>query len=231
MSPRPSRSRPSGRSSLPGSSRSARRPSAALSGVAQTLGTPSYAKLAVACVILALADLGNQLADAVILEGTSDEIAHLATTLIILWALGPTICRRFLVPALIASVAIDVDHVPARLGYHFLTHGTPRPYTHSLLTIVVVVLVAAVWRRRRDVLIGVGLGLAIHFFRDLTEHGSGVALLWPISDYSCSLPHAVYLAAMALSVLVVAERLRGAPLGERVIGSKSSQKFRGAHRS
>jgi membrane-bound metal-dependent hydrolase YbcI (DUF457 family) len=109
-------------------------------------------------------------------------------------------------------VAIDLDHVPDRLGYDFLTQGTPRPYTHSLLTVAVVLLLAACWRRRRDPLMGVALGLAIHFFRDLAEHGSGVALLWPISDYSFSLPHAAYLAAMAICAAIVVARLRGAPL-------------------
>lgn len=32
------------------------------------------------------------------------------------------------------------------------------------------------WRRRRDVLLGVALGLAIHFWRDLAEPGSHVEL-------------------------------------------------------
>lgn len=82
-----------------------------------------------------------------------------------------------MVPALFASVLIDLDHVPARLGWRELTEDTPRPYTHSLPTVGVVLLGALLWRRRRDVLLGVAIGLAIHFWRDLSEPGSGVALL------------------------------------------------------
>jgi membrane-bound metal-dependent hydrolase YbcI (DUF457 family) len=137
---------------------------------------------------------------------------------LVLWALGRTACRRFLIPALIASVAIDLDHVPGQLGAHWLTAGTPRPYTHSLLTIVVVLGVALVGRRRRDVALGIALGLAIHFFRDLSEPGSGVALLWPWSDHSFSLPHGSYVASMALVVLFDASRVW---LGGRVGATRS----------
>ena len=53
-------------------------------------------------------------------------------------------------PALISSVAIDLDHIPGRLSVGWLTAGTPRPYTHSLLTIAVVLVSAWVLRRRRE---------------------------------------------------------------------------------
>ena len=111
-------------------------------------------------------------------------------------------------PALFASVLIDMDHVPGRLGVDVLTAGTPRPYTHSLLTIAVVLVGALLWRRRRDVLLGVALGLGIHFLRDLAEPGSGVALLWPFSDRSFNVPHASYVVAMLAVVAVDAYRCR-----------------------
>ncbi|MDE3130422.1 MAG: hypothetical protein KGL16_04665, partial [Acidobacteriota bacterium] len=42
------------------------------------------------------------------------------------------------------------------------------------------------------------LGVTLHFFRDLAEgNGSGVALLWPLSDHRYSYPHSTYLALMA----------------------------------
>ena len=165
--------------------------------------TASPAKLAIAVVLLSAADWGTRLAgDTLVPGGPLDELAHLLTTLLVIWAFGPGARVRFLVPALIASVAIDLDHIPARLGADWLTAGTPRPYTHSLLTVAVVLLVASLWRRRRDLLLGVAIGLAIHFWRDMSESGSGVSLLWPFSDRAFQCPPSVYVAVMAVFVLV-----------------------------
>jgi len=159
--------------------------------------------LTVAAVILAGADWGTWVAgDTLFPGGPLDEVAHLLTTLLVFWALGSRLRERFLVPALIASVAIDLDHIPARLGAGWLTAGTPRPYTHSLLTIAVVLAIAAVWGRRRDVLLSVAIGSAIHFWRDMGEGGSGVSLLWPFSYHSFQYPHGVYVGLMVAFVLI-----------------------------
>jgi hypothetical protein len=166
--------------------------------------------LLVATVVFAGADAGDQLAGSTVwLAGPFDETAHLLTTLFVLWAIGGPVFDRLLVPALVASVAIDLDHVPGELGYDWLTKGTPRPYTHSLLTIVVVLLIALCWRGRRELWLGVAVGLAIHFWRDMGEPGSGVALLWPASDASWSLSHLSYLLVMALAIAVGAQRSLG----------------------
>lgn len=163
----------------------------------------SPATLIIAVVILAGADWGTRLAGSTLFPGGPlDEVAHLLTTLLVFWALGSRARARFVVPGLIASVAIDLDHIPDRLGVDWLTVGTPRPYTHSLLTIVVILATAALWRRRRDVLLGVAIGLAIHFFRDMGEGGSGVSLLWPFSDHSFQFPHGAYVAGLVMFVLV-----------------------------
>ena len=163
---------------------------------------PSPATLAVAVVVLGGADWGSQIAgDSLVPGGPLDEIAHLLTTLLVLWALGYR-ARRFLVPALVTSIAIDVDHVPARLGADWLTVGTPRPYTHSLLAIAVVLACAALWPRRRDVLLGMTIGLAIHFGRDMAEGASGVSLLWPLSYHPFQYSHGIYLGVMAAFVLI-----------------------------
>ena len=162
-----------------------------------------------AVVALVLADWAFRLVgDSVFPGGALDEIAHLLTTLIVLWALGPRIDDRVLIPALVASVAIDFDHVPAELGHDFLTRGTSRPYTHSLLSIVVVLAVAALWRSRRDVMLGVAIGLAIHFWRDMAEADAGVALLWPFSERSFRFSHTGYLILMALFAVAAAVRCR-----------------------
>ncbi len=154
-----------------------------------------------ATVVFVIADTGDQLAGgSVVVAGLSDETAHLLTTLFVFWAIGGVLWDRLLIPALIASVTIDLDHMPQYLGYRFLTEGTPRPYTHSLLTVASLLVVAVLWSRRREMLIGVVLGLSIHFWRDMAEPGSGVALLWPCSDDSFSLPHLSYLAVMAVVI-------------------------------
>jgi inner membrane protein len=160
-----------------------------------------------ATILLAASDWGARLAgDTVFPGGPLDETAHLLTTLLVLWALGPRACRRFLVPALIASLAIDLDHLPGRLGADWLTAGTQRPYSHSLLTSAVVVAIALFWRRRRDLVLGIAIGLAIHFWRDMGEGGGGVSMLWPISYHSFQYPHGVYVAAMVVFVAIGAAR-------------------------
>lgn len=166
--------------------------------------------LSIASLGLAAADWAYRRAgDSLWPGGPLDETAHLLTTLLVVWALGRRVGERFCVPALIASVAIDLDHVPGSLGANWITAGTPRPYTHSLLAILVILLVALLWQRRRDLLIGVALGIVIHFWRDLSESGSGVSLLWPFSYHSFSLPHAVYVAAMVAVVVAAGVRCTG----------------------
>ena len=90
--------------------------------------------------------------------GPVDEVAHLATAALGLLVLARFIDapRRFYVAALIASVAIDVDHVPLYLG--LLGNQAQRPVTHSLSTVAVFV-AAAVFRMHRAVLAGVATGL------------------------------------------------------------------------
>ena len=155
--------------------------------------------LAPVAIVFLLADWGDTMVGSSFFpDGLLDETAHLLTMLIVLWALPNRVWARYGPAALVASVAIDLDHVPQYLGDHFLTRGTPRPYSHSLLTVVVVLLLAVLWRRRRDVFLGIALGLAIHFWRDLSEPRSGVALLWPLTDHSFSLSPASYLTLMAL---------------------------------
>ena len=172
--------------------------------------------LSIAVIVLALADWGYTLAgDSFVPGGPLDETAHLMTTLLILWALGPRIYKRFMVPALIASVAIDADHIPGQLGANWLTAGTPRPYTHSLLTIVIVLAIAGLWRARRDLVLGIAIGLALHFFRDLAEGDAGASLLWPVSYHSFQYPHGVYVAIMAVVVMIDAARCA---IGDRANG-------------
>jgi inner membrane protein len=174
---------------------------------AQRLLALSPAALAAATILLAGSDWAYRVAgDSFFPGGPLDEIAHFLTTLLVLWALGPRVCERFLVPALIASVAIDLDHIPADLGGQWLTAGTPRPYTHSLLTVVIVLAIGLVWRRRRDLMPAIAIGLTLHLWRDMAEGDTGVSLLWPISYHSFQYPRSIYLSVMAGCVLISAAR-------------------------
>ena len=182
-----------------------------MAAIVRLAGRHRAAVLLLAALIFLAADTADQSAGTSFLHaGPLDETAHLLTTGFIVWALWGR-ADRFMVPALIASVTIDLDHLPRDFGSTWLTAGTPRPYPHSLLTIGCVLLLAVAWRRRRTVLLGVALGLVTHFWRDLAEPGPGVALLWPLSDESFSLGHAWYLAGMGAVIAIGAIRLRYGP--------------------
>jgi inner membrane protein len=159
--------------------------------------------LVLAAIVFVATDIGDQLSGggSFVPSGPLDETAHLLTTLIVLWAVGRGAFDRLLGAALVASVAIDLDHIPEELGGGWLTAGTPRPYTHSLLTIAIVLAGAWLWPRRRILLLAVAAGLALHFWRDMAEPGSGVALLWPFSDASFSIPPVSYLGLMTVAFL------------------------------
>jgi hypothetical protein len=159
---------------------------------------PSAAALLVMAAVLLTADQALlRTGEGPWSAGPLDETAHLLTGALMLAALRGFPDRSFAVGLLAMSVLIDLDHVPGRLGYEFLTRGTDRPYTHSLLTIALIAIVALAWQRRRSLLLGAMVGIAAHFARDLSESRSGVPLLWPWSRHSYTLPHWTYLTAMA----------------------------------
>jgi membrane-bound metal-dependent hydrolase YbcI (DUF457 family) len=116
--------------------------------------------------------------------GPVDEIAHLSTAALGLLVLACFIDapRRFYVAALIASVAIDLDHIPMYL--RLLGNQDQRPVTHSLSTLAVFAAAAAASRRHRAVLAGVATGLVLHFARDIAEGYPGVRVFWPLQDTS-----------------------------------------------
>jgi inner membrane protein len=175
--------------------------------------TLSPAALVIATLGLIAADWGSRVAGDSLFPGAPlDETAHFFTTLLVLWALGRRACDRFLWPALIVSVVIDTDHIPGRLGADWLTEGTPRPYTHSLLAVGILLLLALLARRRRDPLLGLAIGLTIHLWRDTAEPQSGVALLWPWSHRAFVSSHGSYLAAIGVVVAIDLIRCRAASL-------------------
>lgn len=144
-------------------------------------------KLGTNSILLAVVALGFDAADrkvqfGLLSTGPLDEVAHLATAALGLLVLTRFIDvpRRFYVAALVASVAIDLDHIPLYLG--LLGDKTQRPVTHSLATVIVFVGAAVVNSRHRAVLAGVATGLVLHFARDIAEGPPGVRMLWPLQE-------------------------------------------------
>jgi membrane-bound metal-dependent hydrolase YbcI (DUF457 family) len=132
-------------------------------------------------------------------RGLFDETAHLLTTLLLVWALFPGLDRSQLLPVLIASCAIDLDHIPGEFGSTILTGSGLRPYTHSLATVVALLLVALAWRRQRLVFLALMLGVMSHLWRDLAEPaGSAVPLFWPVTDSGIHLAPVFYLTSIAI---------------------------------
>jgi len=144
-------------------------------------------------VALAFDALNRRVPFGLLSTGPLDEVAHLATAALGLLVLACLIDapRRFYVAALIASVAIDLDHIPLYLG--LLGDSGQRPVTHSLATVVVFIVAAAASRRHRAVLAGVATGLVLHFARDMAEGPPGVRIFWPLQGQAWTLSYGWFL--------------------------------------
>jgi inner membrane protein len=120
-----------------------------------------------------------------------DEPAHLFTALIILAALRTTCLSPFWLSATLASVFIDLDHVPGELGYTFLQYGEPRPYTHSLL-VAGCFLLLGLWLTgiSQQIARGIAAGMVLHFIRDIVT--AGLPLFWPAVTRGIQLPYVLY---------------------------------------
>jgi hypothetical protein len=169
------------------------------------------AKIAlVAPIVIAAADhLRRRVDHPVMLVGGLDEVAHLATGILAITGLVRQRPARFAGSLLIASVAIDVDHIPPYLGIRWLNRGTPRPYPHSLLTLLVVAMLATLWRGQRLAILGAFVGIALHFWRDLCEPGGGVALLWPVTRRSFTVAYPWYAITIAILAIRTIRRMDG----------------------
>jgi membrane-bound metal-dependent hydrolase YbcI (DUF457 family) len=133
------------------------------------------------------------------LVGSMDELAHLATGVVVLGALGPAVDGRLARGLMGASVGLDLDHVPQYAGADWLTAGTVRPYPHSLLTPIAAAGVFLALRQRAArgdatiTALGALIGLSAHLLRDLAAPGTGVPLLWPINSRAFSVSRNLYL--------------------------------------
>ena len=158
----------------------------------------------------------------VVVQGVLDEPAHLLTAWLVLAALPGDLLERSLGRwALVASVAIDLDHIPLYLSdYEFSVDG--RPPTHGLALVCAVLAIAAALRgRHRERAFGIGLGVALHLVRDLAT-GPGVPLLWPVYDSAVRVPQAAYLITVVAVAVVAAARRPGPHPGNRRRGARGS---------
>jgi inner membrane protein len=161
-------------------------------------------------VALAFDALDRRVPFGLLTTGPIDEVAHLATAALGLLVVACLVDapRRFYVAALIASVAIDLDHIPLYLG--LLGDNGQRPVTHSLTTVAVFAVAAAASRRHRAVLAGVVTGLLLHFARDMAEGPPGVRILWPLQGQAWTLSYGWFL---GMIILFTATRLILVTLG------------------
>jgi inner membrane protein len=151
-------------------------------------------------------DLGWSLVssgDSGFVYGILDLPLHFATAAVFLMAViawrRERLSPEFVVAALVASVALDLDHVPGYLGSDALSGGDPRPYSHSLATIVVLLLCAWALHGRGSALsLGAAFGVSAHLVRDLAT-GPGVPLVWPASSAAIAYPYLVFAAALVLA--------------------------------
>jgi inner membrane protein len=142
--------------------------------------------------------------DSRLVTGLLDEPAHLATAALVLLALPPLPIR---VTALVlaGSVGIDLDHVPLYLDVPHVAADGGRPFTHSLLTVALLLLVAGLAPALRQSLLALAGGVLLHFLRDIAT-GPGIPLLWPY-DRAILVPYELYLAVLA--ALALAGVLKG----------------------
>lgn len=137
--------------------------------------------------------------------GLLDEPAHLLTAALVLLALPP----RFWQPdggwVLLGSVALDIDHVPLFLGDPGFAVDGGRPPTHSLVTVLVLLLGAAAVPKLRRALGGLALGAGLHLLRDVAT-GPGIPLLWPLTRAAVAVPYLAYLTLLGLLTVLVVVR-------------------------
>lgn len=132
--------------------------------------------------------------------GALDETAHVVTAIVVLAVFGwSSAAVRMTCWALLGSVLIDIDHLPLyTFAPQFSVGG--RPPTHSLVTIVTLVAAAGAIRRWRGPLLGLALGLVLHFARDVAT-GYGVPLLFPASPIGIRIPYWTYAAAVGVAAV------------------------------
>jgi inner membrane protein len=146
----------------------------------------------------------------VVVIGAVDEPAHLATAVLCLLAVGgprlPLRHRQFFIIAAAMAVLIDLDHLVLYADVPHVSLPGGRPYSHSLVTPLVLLGLAVVWGRARPVLVAAALGVMLHFVRDIAT-GPGLPIWWPLQDREHLLPYGLYFGAIGCLAGVAVLRL------------------------
>lgn len=140
--------------------------------------------------------------------GLVDWTGHFATVAILL-AASPRRLPLALIAGTFAATLIDLDHIPDLFTEEGISDVTPRPGSHSLVTVLVAGALAVVVRARAprygSFAVGIAVGVAMHLLRDVFT-GPGVSLLWPLSVEPVDGAFLVYLVAMIAVAAVAATR-------------------------
>ncbi len=157
-----------------------------------------------ALVAVAVLDVIEQ-SGSLLLHGAADEVGHLLTAALILAALPRSTVRRVWTWALLGAVVIDLDHVPV---YTFAPgfNADGRPPIHSLLTALVLLVLAAAVRAARVVCLGLALGVCLHFVRDIAT-GPGLSLCWPLHNDAVLVPYPAYLVVITAAAAIATWRI------------------------
>jgi inner membrane protein len=108
--------------------------------------------------------------------------------------------------------------VPLYAGAHVAVDGG-RPFTHCLLTAVVLAAAAGVAGRFRPVLLGLATGVLLHLLRDLPT-GPGVSLFFPVWSKRIEMPYAAYVIVLVVCAVVATLRVT---VRRRTPGSAAAQ--------
>jgi inner membrane protein len=137
--------------------------------------------------------------------GLLDEAGHLLTAIVLLAASTSARIPRLTPWALLGAVAIDVDHIPLyTFAPRFVVSG--RPPTHSLITVLALLIAALVFKVVRVPLLGIAMGICLHFVRDVAT-GPGLPLFWPFSRSTVMAPYGLYVAVVAVAAAIAIGRL------------------------
>jgi inner membrane protein len=148
-------------------------------------------------------------AHGIVATGALDEPAHLATAGLVLLAVSGNgrhkLRRAEALVVLASAVLIDLDHIPLYAGLPQVALGG-RPFSHSLLTVALLLLLSAVLPvRSRRWALAAACGVALHFVRDIAT-GPGLLLFWPVSDREVLLPYLLYAAVVLCAGAVATAR-------------------------
>jgi inner membrane protein len=179
----------------------------------RTIRTDSRQGALLATLVAAIALLSIFLVDyyflvarpSLVVIGLLDEIAHAATAAICLLATWRAFSIWFAAGCLGGAVLIDFDHLPAILvsGEGALDAG--RPYSHSIATLLILLVLSGLLTRGgRSLALGASFGVATHLVRDMAT--GGVPLFWPLDNRSVEIYYGLYGGVMVLLAGIVLYR-------------------------